>query len=233
MARITLDITMSLDGYIAGPDPSLDDPLGKGGEDLHEWMLRLAAWRSAHGLEGGETGPDAELVEAHIASYGAVVMGRRMFSGGEGGWDDDPMANGWWGDDPPFRAPVFVVTSHPRESLEMRGGTTFHFVTDGIAAALDRAVEAAGDRDVHVAGGADVVQQVLNAGRFDEITVHVAPRMLGSGRRLFDGIDPDRVRLEQVPMPASPAATHLRYRVTPSGRRLPVTRRPAARDAPA
>jgi dihydrofolate reductase len=212
MARITLDITMSLDGFVAGPEPSLEDPLGRGGEDLHEWMIRLAAWRSAHGLEGGETGPDEELVTQHIASYGAVVMGRRMFSGGAGPWESDPKARGWWGDNPPFHAPVFVVTSHPRESLEMEGGTTFHFVTDGIEAALDRAEEAAGDRAVHVAGGADVVQQTLNAGRFDELTIHVSPRFLGGGTRLFDGID-SSVKLEPVPMPASPAATHLRYRV--------------------
>ena len=213
MARITLDITMSLDGYVAGPDPSLDEPLGKGGEALHEWAFRLAAWRAEHGMEGGETGADSDLVAEHVASYGAVVMGRRMFSGGEGEWERDPNARGWWGDNPPFHVPVFVLTSHARESLEMQGGTTFHFVTDGIAAALDRAVEAAGDRDVHVAGGADVAQQVLNAGRFDEITIHVAPRILGSGRRLFEGVDP-AVKLEPVPMPASPAVTHLRYRVT-------------------
>ena len=213
MARITLDITMSLDGFAAGPDPSLEDPLGKRGMELHEWAFRLAAWRREHGMEGGETGPDSDLVAEHVASYGAVVMGRRMFSGGEGSWDADPNARGWWGDDPPFHVPVFVLTHHARESLEMQGGTTFHFVTDGIEAALDRAVEAAGDRDVHVAGGADVVQQTLNAGRFDELTIHVAPVLLGSGTRLFDGIEGRGVTLEPVPMPASPAVTHLRYRV--------------------
>jgi dihydrofolate reductase len=213
MARITVDISMSLDGFVAGPDPSMQDPLGKRGEELHEWVVRLATWRAAHGLEGGEGGPDADLVAEHVASYGAVVMGRRMFSGGEGGWDADPNARGWWGDDPPFHVPVFVLTRHPRESLDMDGGTTFHFVTDGVNAALDRAAEAAGDRAVHVAGGADVVQQALNAGRVDELTVHVAPVLLGSGTRLFDGIDGDRLKLEQVPVPASTAVTHLRYRV--------------------
>jgi len=212
MTRITVDISMSLDGFVAGPDPSLDDPLGKRGMELHEWAFRLAAWRSAHGMDGGETGPDSDLVAEHVASYGAVVMGRRMYSGGEGGWDADPNARGWWGDDPPFHVPVFVLTSHPRERLDMDGGTTFHFVTDGIDTALDRAVEAAGGRDVHVAGGAGAVQQVLNAGRLDELTVHVAPVLLGSGTRLFDGIDGDRVKLEPVPMPASPVVTHLRYR---------------------
>ncbi len=213
MARITVDISMSLDGFVAGPDPSMQDPLGKRGEELHEWVVRLATWRAAHGLEGGEGGPDADLVAEHVASYGAVVMGRRMFSGGEGGWDADPNARGWWGDDPPFHVPVFVLTRHPRESLDMDGGTTFHFVTDGVNAALDRAAAAAGDRAVHVAGGADVVQQALNAGRVDELTVHVAPVLLGSGTRLFDGIDGDRLKLEQVPVPASTAVTHLRYRV--------------------
>jgi dihydrofolate reductase len=213
MAPITLDITMSLDGFVAGPEPSMDDPLGKRGEELHEWVIRLAAWRQAHGMEGGETGPDSDLVVEHVASYGAVVMGRRMYSGGAGPWEDDPNAGGWWGDDPPFHVPVFVLTHHQRESREMQGGTTFHFVTDGIDAALDRAQEAAGDKAVHVAGGADVVQQVLAAGRFDELTVHVAPVLLGSGTRLFDNVDGDRVKLEPLPMPASPAVAHLRYRV--------------------
>ena len=132
MARITLDISMSLDGFVAGPEPSLDDPLGKRGMELHEWVFGLASWRRAHGGEGGDTGPDSDLVAEHVASYGAVVMGRRMYSGGEGPWEDDPNAGGWWGDDPPFHVPVFVLTHHPRESLEMQGGTTFHFVTEGI-----------------------------------------------------------------------------------------------------
>ena len=213
MARITLDITMSLDGFVAGPEPSMEDPLGKRGMELHEWAFRLASWRQSHGMEGGETGPDADLVAEHIASYGAVVMGRRMYSGGAGPWEADPNASGWWGEDPPFHVPVFVLTHHPRESVEMQGGTTFHFVTDGIDAALDRAKEAAGDKAVHVAGGADVAQQVLAAGRFDELTIHVAPVLLGSGTRLFENVDGSRVKLEPLPVPASPAVTHLRYRV--------------------
>ena len=213
MARITLDISMSLDGFVAGPDPTLEDPLGKRGMELHEWVFGLAAWRAEHGMEGGETGPHSDLVAEYVASYGAVVMGRRMFSGGEGPWDSDPNGRGWWGDDPPFHVPVFVLTNHARDDLEMQGGTTFHFVTDGIEAALDRAEEAAGDRAVHVAGGADVVQQVLNAGRFDELRIHVSPVFLGAGTRLFDGIDGGAVKLEPLPMPASKAVTHLRYRV--------------------
>jgi dihydrofolate reductase len=213
MTPITLDISMSLDGFVAGPEPSMEDPLGKRGEELHEWVFGLASWRQAHGMEGGETGPDADLVAEHVASYGAVVMGRRMYSGGSGPWEDDPNAGGWWGDDPPFHVPVFVLTHHPRESREMQGGTTFHFVTDGIDTALDRAQRAAGDKAVHVAGGADVVQQVLDAGRFDELTVHVSPVLLGSGTRLFENVDGSRVKLELLPVPASPAVTHLRYRV--------------------
>jgi dihydrofolate reductase len=213
MARITLDISMSLDGFVAGPDPSMEDPLGKRGMELHEWAMRLASWRQAHGMEGGETGPDADLVAEHVASYGAVVMGRRMYSGGAGPWEDDPNAAGWWGESPPFHVPVFVLTHHPHESREMQGGTTFHFVTDGIDVALDRAQAAAGDRAVHVAGGAAAVQQTLAAGRFDELTVHVAPVLLGSGTRLFENIDGSRVKLEVLPAPASPVVTHLRYRV--------------------
>jgi dihydrofolate reductase len=213
MAPITLDITMSLDGFVAGPEPSMEDPLGKRGMELHEWAFRLASWRQAHGMEGGENGPDSDLVAEHVASYGAVVMGRRMYSGGAGPWEDDPNADGWWGDDPPFHVPVFVLTHHARESREMQGGTTFHFVTDGIDAALDRAQEAAGDKTVHVAGGAAAVQQVLAAGRFDELTVHVAPVLLGSGTRLFENVDGCGVKLEVLPAPASPAVTHVRYRV--------------------
>jgi dihydrofolate reductase len=213
MTPITLDITMSLDGFVAGPEPSMEDPLGKRGEQLHEWVFGLASWRQAHGMDGGETGPDADLVSEHVASYGAVVMGRRMYSGGAGPWEGDPNAGGWWGEDPPFHVPVFVVTHHARESREMQGGTTFHFVTDGIDAALDRAQAEAGDKDVHVAGGADVVQQTLAAGRFDQLTVHVAPVLLGSGTRLFENVDGSRVKLELLPVPASRAVTHLRYRV--------------------
>src|SRR5439155_8668331 len=131
MARVYTDISMSLDGYVAGPNPTLEDPLGAGGMQLHEWAFRLTAWRQAHGLEGGETGPESGLVERTLASTGAYVMGRRMFSGGEGPWEDDPNASGWWGDEPPFHVPVFVVTHAPRERLELQGGTSFTFVTGG------------------------------------------------------------------------------------------------------
>ncbi|HTZ06119.1 MAG TPA: dihydrofolate reductase family protein [Gaiellaceae bacterium] len=210
MARVFTDISISLDGYVAGPSPSLEDPLGVGGMQVHEWMFRLAAWREAHGLEGGDVGPESEVIDRNRAATGAVVMGRRMFSGGDGPWADDPNANGWWGDEPPFHTPVFVVTHHPREPLELRG-TTFAFVTDGVAAAIELARAAAGDRDVSVGGGASVVQQALALGLLDELQVHTAPVLLGSGTPLFDGAAPRR--LEIVETVASTHATFVRYRV--------------------
>jgi dihydrofolate reductase len=212
MGRLTLDISMSLDGYIAGPNQTLELPLGQGGEQLHEWVLGLAAWRERHGLSGGETNRDAEVVEESIAAVGATVMGRRMFSGGSGPWTDDPNADGWWGDDPPFRHPVFILTHHPRETVTKQGGTTFNFVTEGIEAALDQAREAAGDKDVAVAGGANVVQQYVTAGLLDELQIHVVPVLLGGGVRLFaDGAE--TVGLESTRVIESPSVTHLRYRV--------------------
>ena len=211
MGNLILDISMSLDGFVAGPDPTLDDPLGKGGERLHEWAFAAAAWREAHGKDGGEQNTDSEVTAEHLRDLGATVMGRRMFSGGEGPWEEDPKANGWWGDEPPFRHPVFVLTHHPREPLELKG-TTFTFVTDGIEAALEQAREAAGDMNVGVAGGANVAQQYLSAGLLDEMQIHVAPVFLGGGVRLFDGIAPD-TKLEVTRAIHSPAVTHVRYRV--------------------
>ena len=189
---------MSLDGFIAGPNPSLAEPLGEGGEQLHEWIVRLASWRKYHGLEGGETGADDELVETASRLIGAHIMGRRMFSGGTGPWEQDPKADGWWGDDPPFRHPVFVLTHHPREPVVKEGGTTFIFVTDGIEAALERAKTAAGDLDVGIGGGADVAQQYLRAGLVDTMHIHVAPLLLGGGTRLFGAPGGGPVKLEPV-----------------------------------
>jgi len=209
----TFDITVSLDGYVAAPGASLEDPLGVGGEQLHEWAFSAMSWREAHGLEGGEAGADADVVQEHLDAIGAVIMGRKMYSGGEGPWEDDPRARGWWGDDPPFHMPVFVLTHHAREPLEMQGGTTFHFVTDGIEAALEQARAAAGEKDVHVAGGAEAIQQYLRAGLIDAFQVHQVPLLLGGGRRLFDelGSAPPQVQIARVI--ASPNVTHLRYRV--------------------
>src|SRR3954468_7458149 len=205
------DLSVSLDGYVAGPDLSLEEPLGKGGEQLHEWAFAATAWRERHGREGGEGGQDSELIREQVDATGAVIMGRRMFSGGVGGWEDDPRARGWWGDDPPFHVPVFVLTHHAREPLEMEGGTTFHFVTDGPEAALEQARAAAGSKDVHVAGGAEAVREYLAAGLLDTLQLHLSPVLLGGGTPLFDGTPVPKLEIDRVV--ASPAVTHLRYRV--------------------
>ena len=212
MARVVFDISISLDGCVAGPNASLEEPLGEGGERLHDWVLATRSWRASHGREGGETGPDDEVVAEHVGRGGATIMGRRMFSGGAGPWERDPKAGGWWGDDPPFRHPVFVLTHHPREPLAL-GETTFTFVTDGIEPALEQARAAAGERDVAIAGGAEAGRQYLGAGLVDELQLHVTPVLLGAGVRLFDGIEPGRVGLEQERVVAGAAVTHLSYRV--------------------
>ena len=213
MGKLTFEVTMSLDGFIAGPNQTLEQPLGEGGERLHEWIYGLKNFRERHGLEGGETNADSELLEESMAGTGATLMGRRMFSGGAGPWEDDPNADGWWGADPPFRMPVFVLTHHARETVTKQGGTSFTFVTDGIESALEEARAAAEEKDVAVAGGANVAQQYLNAGLLDELQIHVAPLLLGGGVRLFDNVDAERVRLEGTKAIESPPVTHLRYRV--------------------
>jgi dihydrofolate reductase len=209
---LILDITMSLDGYVAGPNQTLEEPLGAGGERLHEWAFAAQAWREAHGLAGGEANADSDVIDELRSRTGATIMGRRMFSGGAGPWEDDPNADAWWGDDPPFHHPVFVLTHHAREPLVKQGGTTFTFVADGIESALEQARAAAGGKDVHVAGGADVAQQYLAAGLLDELQIHVVPLLLGDGVRLFDGVPgPGEMKLDRVI--ASPTVTHLRYSV--------------------
>jgi dihydrofolate reductase len=200
MPKVTFDITMSLDGFVAGPNDSLEQPLGEGGERLHEWVYGLESWRGRHGLEGGEANRDAEVLEEAFANLGAVIMGRRMFD----------LAKGW-GDEPPFHVPVFVLTHRATDSLVKAGGTTFTFVTDGIESALEQARAAAGDRDVSVAGGASAVQQFLAAGLVDEFQIHVAPLLLGTGTRLFDSVEGVDVERERVI--ASPSVAHLRFRV--------------------
>jgi len=209
MGQVKVELSMSLDGFVAGRNPSLEEPLGTGGERLHEWVVRLASWRAPHGLEGGETGPDDDIFAESLTSIRAVVMGRKMFSGGSGPWADDPNADGWWGDDPPFHVPVFVVTHHPREKVEKSGGTSFAFVTDGVEAALDRARDAAGGGDVLIAGGADVAQQALAAGRVDRLQLHVVPLLLGGGTRMFADGEPQA--LEQTQVVPSTQVTHLTY----------------------
>jgi dihydrofolate reductase len=214
MPKLKLDISMSLDGYIAAPDQTLEDPLGKGGMRLHEWLFGLKSFREQHGLEGGERrSPDDEIVAEITRGIGAVVMGRKMFSGGAGAWESDPNADAWWGDDPPFHAPVFVLTHHERAPLVKQGGTTFHFVTDGIGSALEQARSAAGDKDISLAGGAAVAQQYLAAGLLDELQIHVAPVLLGGGVRLFGGTLPAPLELEAERVIASQGVTHLRFRV--------------------
>jgi dihydrofolate reductase len=213
MGRLILDMSMSLDGYVAGPEQTLEAPLGRGGEQLHEWAFAALSWRERHGLEGGERTVDSDIADETISRAGATIMGRHMFSGGQGPWEDDPRARGWWGDDPPFHHPVFVLTNHAREPLEMEGGTTFTFVTDGIGSALDQAHAAAGDRDVQIGGGGDVAQQYIRAGLVDEINVHVAPLFLGDGVRLFDGLVDRPAGLHCARVLESPTGVvHLRYR---------------------
>jgi dihydrofolate reductase len=205
---------MSLDGFIAGPNQTLEEPLGKNGEDLHEWAFAAASWREAHGRSGGEKDVDSDVIEERMQNTGATIMGRRMFSGGEGAWEDDPNADAWWGDDPPFHHPVFVLTHHVREPVAMEGGTTFTFVNDGIESALEQAKAAAGGKDVGLAGGANVVQQYLKAGLLDELQVHIAPVFLGDGVRLFEGhLDSGQRKLERTRVIESPRVTHLMYRV--------------------
>jgi dihydrofolate reductase len=209
MSRVTCQISVSLDGYVAGPDQSLENPLGKGGERLHDWVIATHAWRARHGHAGGERSADSEVAEEAAQGVGAYIMGRKMFGGGDGGWDTE--WTGWWGDDPPFHTPVYVLTHHAREPLEMQGGTTFHFITDGIEAALEQARAAAGDAEVSIAGGASTVNQYLAAGLLDDLYLHIVPVILGGGERLLEGVgDPT---LEPVKVVASPAVTHIKYRV--------------------
>jgi dihydrofolate reductase len=208
LAKLTFEISMSLDGYVAGPNQSRDDPLGEGGMQLHEWIVGLAAWRERHGLEGGERNTDSQLIEDSINRVGATIMGKRMFGGGDGPWGDEPW-EGWWGDEPPFGHPVFVLTHHPREPL-VKGATTFTFV-EGIEPALEQALAAAGGKDVGIGGGASVGQQYMKAGLLDELQIHLVPVLLGGGVPLFEGLE--GVALEPASAAASPAVTHLGYRV--------------------
>jgi dihydrofolate reductase len=212
MSAVFVDMSMSLDGFIAGPNDSRENPLGERGERLHEWVFDLASWREQQGLDGGKTTPDDEIVAESIERIGAHVMGRRMFDNDDGPWGDEPF-EGYWGETPPFHGPVFVLTHHPREPLEMDGGTTFHFVTDGIEAALERAEAAAGDRDVRISGGADVVRQYIEAGLVNEIQLQLVPVLLGDGIRLFEHLADGPIELERTRMVESPDVTHLRFRV--------------------
>jgi len=210
MSKLRFNITMSLDGFVAGPNQSEQDPLGVGGMELHQWIFPLEAWRRSHGEEGGEVNASTAVVEEWTENVGATIMGRNMFGGGPGPWRE-PAWNGWWGEEPPFRHPVFVLTHHAREPLELEA-TTFFFVTDGIESALGQARAAAGDEDVSIGGGADVIRQYLAAGLVDEFELAVVPLLLGAGARLLDDLGGTAV--EQVRVVEAPGVAHLKYRVS-------------------
>jgi dihydrofolate reductase len=202
-------LTMSLDGYVAGADQGQDNPLGVGGGRLHEWMFATRTARRTLGLDGGDEDIDDDFVAQGDVGVGAAIMGRNMFGPIRGPWDGQQW-NGWWGDNPPYHTSVFVLTHHPRPSVAMEGGTTFHFVTDGIGAALERAFTAADGKDVRLYGGAATVQQYLRAGLIDDLHLVIAPVLLGDGERLFDHLDGGTAGYECIELISSPAATHAR-----------------------
>jgi dihydrofolate reductase len=189
MSRLlTRNFSISLDGYGAGPHQSREDPLGVGGEDLHDWIVSTRSWRRKHGKDGGDSGKDDDFADRGMAEIGAWIMGRNMFGPIRGPWPDESW-RGWWGKNPPYHVPVFVLTHHSRPPLEMEGGTVFHFVTEGIEAALERARVAAGGKDVLLGGGASVIRQYLAARLLDGMHLAVSPILLGSGEHLLAGID--------------------------------------------
>ena len=210
MSRLRFRISMSLDGYVAGPNQGAEQPLGEGGMRLHEWVFPLAAFRQSHGMEGGIANESTPVFEAAFANVGATIMGRNMFGPVRGRWEDSAPWNGWWGEDPPYHHPVFVLTHHAREPLVLEGGNTFTFVTDGIESALAQAREAAQGRDIMLGGGADAARQFLRAGLVDEMLISLAPVVLGRGERLFDGID-DLHGLTHARTVAAPGVVHLMF----------------------
>jgi dihydrofolate reductase len=211
VSKLRLKISMSLDGFVAGPNQSVENPLGIGGMRLHEWAFALEAWRAPHGLEGGEVNASTLVVDEAVANIGATIMGRNMFGGHPGGWSREKPWNGWWGENPPFHHPVFVLTHHPREPLVLEGGTSFTFVTNGIEAALEQARRAARGKDISLAGGAKAAQQYLAADLVDEMEINLAPTLLGGGERLFDGVGDDLHGLELVRTIAAPKVVHLKF----------------------
>jgi dihydrofolate reductase len=215
MSKVKVTITMSLDGFVAGPEQSAEDPLGIGGEQLHQWLVSLKAFAESHGREGGEVNASTPIAEEILGNVGATIMGRNMFGGGPGPWSGD--WRGYWGDDPPYHSPVFVLTRFAREPVPMQGGTTFYFVTEGIESALEQAREAAGDKDVSIGGGARAVQQYLAAGLLDEMVISIVPQFLGGGARLFDNLGDARPKLDQIEAVVAPGVTHLRYAVGGAG----------------
>jgi dihydrofolate reductase len=208
VSKVKCQISISADGYLAGPNQSEEHPLGEGGMALHEWVFKLAAWRRPHGREGGEVNASSEVLEEATASTGAVIMGRNMFGPVRGPWTE-PLWNGWWGEEPPFHCPVFVLTHYEREPLTL-GETTFHFVTEGPERAVELAREAAGDKDISVGGGGETIRQLIRAGLLDELLINQAPVILGGGERLLDDIPPS-VKLEQTRVIEAPDVAHLFY----------------------
>ena len=204
------NLSISIDGYGAGPNQSLENPLGVGGPGLHEWVFKTRTGRRMLGEEGGDEGLDDQFFERGDAGIGATIMGRNMFGPIRGEWSDETW-KGWWGPNPPYHHPVFVLTHHPREPIPMEGGTTFNFVTDGIESALSQAFAAAGDQDVRLGGGPSTVQQYLKAGLVDELHVAIVPIFLGAGERLFDHLDGGPFGYECVELVSSPWVTHARF----------------------
>jgi dihydrofolate reductase len=213
MSRLRFSIAISLDGYVSGPEQSEENPLGIGGEKLHEWATPLRFFKEMHGRssEGGEVNASDDVLRERFAGVGASIMGRRMFGPFSGPWGEDPW-RGWWGEEPPFHHPVFVLTHQSREPLELKG-TTFYFVTEGIELALEQATEAAGGQDVAVAGGASVARQYLAVGLVDEMALSIVPVLLGGGEDLFKGIEVHDLELEQLRAVEAPGVTHVKYRV--------------------
>lgn len=211
MSKLRLRISMSIDGFVAGPQQSVSAPLGVGGENLHQWIFGLRSWRAAHGQEGGAVNESDAVVEEENQNLGATIMGRNMFGGHPGPWASDKPWTGWWGETPPFRHPVFVLTHHARKPLVLEGGTTFNFVTEGIETALAQARRAAGGKDISLSGGAQAASQYLAAGLVDEMSLHVVPILLGTGERLFDGAGADLHGLQLVKTVATPDVVHLKF----------------------
>jgi dihydrofolate reductase len=203
MSKVTIDVGMSLDGFIAGPNAGPQNALGDGGHRIHRWVYDLEAWRERQSLRGGQANRDDQVLREAYENVGAFVMGRRMFDEGEAGWPDPP----------PFRAPVFVLTNHGRDPWVRKGGTTFTFVTDGIQSALERTKEAAGEKDVRISGGADTLDQFLRAGFVAEMQIHLAPEILGGGVRLFEGVGAGGLNLEKIRVIDSPEVTHMAFLV--------------------
>jgi dihydrofolate reductase len=216
MGKSKAQISVSLDGYMAGPNQGEQAPLGEGGMGLHEWAFKLESWRQGHDREGGAgaENPSNAVIDAAQANVGAVVMGRNMFGPVRGDWGDSDW-RGWWGEDPPFHTQVFVLTHHPRESFEMEGGNSFHFVTDGIESAMARAREAAGEQDVSIGGGAATLQQAIAAGELDQILVNQVPILLGAGERLFDSLDAGAAGFQLLDVVRGSEALHLTYAIAP------------------